>query len=63
MKCPNCGCEMTVDHVVNGTVVFVCTNRTCEKYLKGTTDNGDKAEVLMRDTEEEARADQSIDNI
>lgn len=51
MKCPNCGLEMTVDHVN----AFVCTNPNCGEYLKCVTLNGEEAEATIKATEEEAR--------
>lgn len=54
MKCKECGLEMTVDHVVNGKVVFVCTNKNCSRYLKAELD-GEPIDNYMKPTEKEAR--------
>lgn len=54
MKCKECGLEMTVDHVVNGTPAYVCTNKNCSRYLKAEL-NGEPTQNYMKPTEEEAR--------
>ena len=45
---------MTVDHVVNSKVVYVCTNKNCSRYLKAELD-GEPIDNYMKPTEKEAR--------